>query len=71
MTISPDQLTVLEAAKLTGYSRETIYRAVQTEKIKHVKRRIGRLIFYLIDRESLLAYRERYGRGAAVDGDAS
>ena len=62
---SSDQLTVHEAAKLTGYSRETIYRAVQNEKIKHTKRRIGRLIFYLIDRVSLLEYRERFGRGAA------
>lgn len=60
--ILDNQLTVMEAARAANYSRETIYRALQANKIKHVKRKIGRLVFYLIDRESLMEYRAKYGR---------
>lgn len=64
-SISSNQLTVLEAAKLTGYSRETIYRAITLQKIKHAKRRIGKIVFYLIDKQSLEDYCKQNGRGAA------
>lgn len=64
-TQSQPQLTVFEAAQATGYSRETIYRAVALGRIRHTKRRVGKLIFYLIDRQSLTEYCEKNGRGAA------
>ena len=63
-TQSSPQLTVFEAAQSTGYSRETIYRALTLGRIRHTKRRVGKMVFYLIDKQSLEEYCEKNGRGA-------
>jgi len=51
-----DELTIAQAAKLTGYSGRHIRRLVQSESVK------GRQIagwLYLVDKQSLLTYVEQ------------
>jgi len=73
MEILEGQITVHEAARLTGWTRQWIYDLCTENKIKSVKRRIGRMTFILIDKKSLLDYFgvSRNGTRKVVDGHAS
>lgn len=67
------QITVHEAAKLTGWTRQWIYDLCSTDKVLSRKRRFGRMTFILIDKQSLLEYfgASRNGERKVVDGLSS
>ena len=55
----PNEITIKEAVKLTGYSRQQLYNVVSDGKVK--SRKPGRWEI-LIDRASLLAYAEKHSK---------
>ena len=54
----PKQITINEAVKSTGYSRQQIYNLVRAQKIKAEKRGWE----YWVDFKSLAAYCQRQGK---------
>lgn len=67
------QITVHEAAKLTGWTRQWIYDLCTSNRVRHRKRALGRMTFILIEKQSLLDYFAASRNGAAkkdVDGVA-
>jgi excisionase family DNA binding protein len=57
-----DEVTVRQAAQLTGYSRQQIYNLVQDGKVR--SRKPGWELW--VDRKSLLAYCAAQNRGAVA-----
>lgn len=67
------QITVHDAAKLTGWTRQWIYDLCAANKVRSKKRLLGRMTFILIDKQSLLEYfgASRNGERKVVDGVSS
>lgn len=74
MEIFDGQITVHEAAKLTGWTRQWIYDLCTSNRVRYKKRILGRMTFILIDKQSLLDYFNVSRNGAGrkeADGIAS
>lgn len=74
MEISAGQITVHEAAQLTGWTRQWIYDLCSSSRVVSKKRRLGRMTFILIDKKSLLDYFDVSRNGSQrkdVDGVSS
>lgn len=69
MEILAGQITVHEAAKLTGWTRQWIYDLCTENRVKYKKRILGRMTFILIDKQSLLDYFNVSRNGARKEAD--
>ncbi len=61
-------VTVYDACRITGWTAQWIYDLCSRGTVRNTKKRLGKLVFIVIDKQSLLDYCVKVGR--PVNGEA-